>query len=385
MEYFNFFSKLRNRYGYRLKMLIDSATFALLLSIALFMYEMISSANETEKIVENLKDIENSLSTRYLGLFPQYINSINGLLSEAIKNQDKSSIRDSIIIFEDVVYYGIRSDADGFRTMMENLLRLTNNGCHITLAFYDVNSIPFKQMIRDNLISSDYQKKYIADRRSYQERLAKLHNESKDITKIGERSDVEKQMVNLLNKHFDNAVGKNYKSDSIHAFFRRINNRRLIDSILTQRYYEKTRGDNAKRFIVAKSTLLRSLPQKKDAVDAISIRINELFVRLDNIKRHYIEKDYLEITYSDYYNMYKDITLAICEVLSSQPNIDIINLHESMMMCCWMSVINGKENAIFAFPSKYSTDEIGFISHDVNIARYIRTMLNGIKKGRLEE
>jgi hypothetical protein len=49
------------------------------------------------------------------------------------------------------------------------------------------------------------------------------------------------------------------------------------------------------------------------------------------------------------------------------------------MMSCWMSIVNGKESAIFTFPSKDSTDEIGFISQDAAFSKYIQTMLNGMK------
>ena len=49
------------------------------------------------------------------------------------------------------------------------------------------------------------------------------------------------------------------------------------------------------------------------------------------------------------------------------------------MMSCWLTKVGDSEKAIFAFPSKYSTDEIGFTSQDKAFSKYIHTMLNGIK------
>lgn len=366
----------------KLKLILDSATFALLLSIVLFSYEMISSTKETDQIVDNLMEIQGSLSTRYLGLFPEYIDNINLLLSDTIEEQNKSEIRDSVIIFEDVLYYGIRSDADGFRKMIENLVTLTNSGCHITIAFYDVDSAPFKQMIHDKLIASEYKKMFQDDMNSYRERVRLLRKESGALNpdKIS-KNEFGKRMKTLIDKHFDNYLTNNpSRADSLHVVMRNIYRYRLIDSILTQQYYEKSCNDYPKKLKATVNGLLQSLPQKKNAVDATSLRVNQLCIELDNVKRQYMDKPYSSITYSDFYNMYKDISLTICNLLKQQPNIELLPLNESLMMCCWMSSVNGKERAIFAFPSKYSTDEIGFVSQDAAIARYIRTMLKGVKE-----
>lgn len=370
--------KIKNK---KIRMIIDSATFALLLSIVLFSYEMISSTKETDQIVDNLMEIQNSLSTRYLGLFPEYIDNINNLLNNAIEHQNNAEMRDSIIIFEDVIYYGIRSDATGFRKMMENLMTLTNNGCHITLAFYDVNSIPFKQMIRDKLIAYEYQKQYRDDMNSYRERVRQLRKESGNIDPELSRTEFETKWSALINKHFNNYLADYpQKVDSIYILIRNIYNYTLVDSLLCEHYYKETCKANSKKFAMNITSLLQPLPQEQNVFDATSLRINQLCRELDNIKRHYLDKPHTDITYFDFYNMYKDFTLAITDLLKQQPNIELISLKENLMMCCWMSSINGKEQAIFAFPSKYSTDEIGFISQDVAIARYIHTMLKGIRE-----
>ena len=74
----NLWNKFKATKGYRIvKILMDSASFALFLSVAFFAYEMSEGKRETEEVVDNLREIQNSLSTRYLGLFPEYISSIN--------------------------------------------------------------------------------------------------------------------------------------------------------------------------------------------------------------------------------------------------------------------------------------------------------------------
>lgn len=364
----------------KIRMILDSATFALLLSVVLFSYDMINSTKETNQIVENLSEIRNSLSTRYLGLFPEYIDSINGLLSDAIEQQNKNEIRDSVIIFEDVVYYGIRSDAAGFRTMIENLITLSDNGCHITMAYYDINGLPFKQMIRDKLISYEYQKHYREEMDSYRKRVRLLRRESGSIEEDLPRQEFEAKLKILVNKHFDDYITNNpQRADSLSQLMRNIYNYTLVDSLLSQKYYETTCKASPKLLANMVKGLLQPLPQRPNAVDATSIRVNQLCMELDGIKRRYMSKDHSKISYSDFFNMYKDISCSICDLLRQQPNIELIPLSESLMMCCWMSSVNGKQEAIFAFPSKYSTDEIGFISQDINIARYIHTMLKGIK------
>ncbi len=372
--------KIKNR-GKKLKIILDSATFALLLSIVLFSYEMISSTKETDAIVDNLMEIQGSLSTRYLGLFPEYIDNINNLLNNTIEEQGKAEIRDSIIIFEDVLYYGIRSDADGFRKMVENLVTLTNSGCHITIAFYDADGMPFQQMMRDKLIDHEYKKQFRNDMDSYRERVHQLRRASGDINPDLPRPEFDAKLVELVNTHFDNYLENHpERADSLHRVIRNIYNYRLVDSLLNQQYYEATRNASPKKIESTVKGLLQPLPQKENATDATSLRVNQLCRELDNIKLHYMDKPYRDITYSDFYNMYRDISLAICRLLRQQPNIELLPLNESLMMCCWMSSVNGKEQAIFAFPSKYSTDEIGFISQDVAIARYIRTMLKGVRE-----
>ncbi len=363
-----------------IKRITQSATFALLLSFAFFAYEMSSGAKETKEVVDNLEKIQNSLSTRYLGLFPEYISNINLLLNDAINHKNNSELRDSIIIFEDVLYYGIRSDAKGFRKMMENLLTLTDNGCHVTIAFYNVDGIPFKQMIRDKLLTYEYQNQYRSEMRSYYTGLMRVKRGIDSIDSNLPRNEYDNEVKSLINRHFNKSFITNVTSEvSLRDFYRNIDNRQRVDSIITQRYYEYSRDANHREFASSVKSMQRTLPQETDSNNVITLQVNKLCSDLDSIIGYYFDKPIDDITYSDYYNMYKNVTLTIYNVLQKQPNIELIPLNESIMMCCWMSTIDGESNAIFAFPSKYSTDEIGFTSRDDAIVRYIHTMLDGIK------
>ena len=357
-----------------IKRITQSASFALLLSVAFFAYEMSSGAKETKEVVDNLEKIQSSLSTRYLGLFPEYIGNINILLDDAVNHNNRTDLRDSIIIFEDVLYYGIRSDAKGFRNMMKNLLTLTDKGCHVTIAFYDVDGYPFKQMIRDKMLSYEYQDQYKNDIRSYRMRMNKLRAD-KDST----QNRTPERATALINKYFDNYLIQNPCNEvQLKELIEKIENRQYVDSTIIQKYYKLSCESNPKKIARTVKGMLQPLPQE-ESNDAISLRVNKLCNELDSIKTHYMNKPYKEITYSDFYNMYKYITVAIYQTLEKQPNIELIPLNESIMMCCWMSTMDGESNTIFAFPSKYSTDEIGFTSRDAAIVQYIHTMLDGIK------
>ena len=87
-------SKLTDSSGVKItRIVMNSASFALLLSVAFFSYEILEGKKETEVIVNNLKEIQNSLSTQYLGLFPEYISNINILLEKALDETKKNGGR----------------------------------------------------------------------------------------------------------------------------------------------------------------------------------------------------------------------------------------------------------------------------------------------------
>ena len=69
------------------KLITGSATFALILSIVFFVYETIDSKRDNQEITSRLYEVQNSLSTRYLGIFPQYIKNTNAMLRKALSRK----------------------------------------------------------------------------------------------------------------------------------------------------------------------------------------------------------------------------------------------------------------------------------------------------------
>lgn len=360
-----------------LKRIVDSASFALLLSIGFFAYEMSTGAQETKEIVDNLTNIQSSLSTRYLGLFPEYIGNINRLLDDAIKQQGDSDNGSKVIICEDVLYYGIRSDANGFRKMMKNIATLANSGSDVTIAYYDADGHPFKSMIRSSLISNQCQMLYRQDLISYHKKLRIVE---KNLDSLSRYTGQEKDILigKLIDQQFDGYRAK-HQNVPVPALFGILSNRKMVDSVLCERYFKQTLVHNSSQFISNVNELRMPLPIDEYANDSISIQVNNLCTKLDSIKQTYLNKPNEQIGYGDIYGMYRDITYAIEDFFSQYSNIKLIPLNEHLTMSCWLTIVNGQDTAIIAFPSKYSTDEIGFISQDVAFSKYIQTMLNGMR------
>lgn len=360
-----------------LRRVVDSASFALLLSIGFFAYEMSTGTQETKEIVDNLTNIQSSLSTRYLGLFPEYIGNINRLLDDAIKQQGDSDNGSKVIICEDVLYYGVRSDANGFRKMMKNIATLANSGSDVTIAYYDADGYPFKSMIRSSLISNQCQMLYRQDLISYHKKLRIVEKNLDSLSRYtGQEKDV--LIGKLIDQQFDGYRTK-HQNVPVPALFGMLSNRKMVDSILCERYFKQSLVHNSSQFISNVNELRKPLPIDEYANDSISIQVNNLCTKLDGIKQIYLNKPNEQIGYGDIYGMYRDITYAIEDFFSQYSNIKLISLNEHLTMSCWLTIVNGQDTAIIAFPSKYSTDEIGFISQDVAFSKYIQTMLNGMR------
>lgn len=367
----------------------NSASFALLLSILFFSYESIENSKETEAVTENLigiqqsldpmvkelTEIQNSLSTRYLGIFPVYIENINKLLGEAMTSNVNSHINDTVIIFEDVLHYGVLSAPDGFKRLMKNLLVLSDGGCKITIVHYATDSRQFKQMVSDELIPSDVQLSY--------------RNELRGMIQFGDTASFECYMDNVgatMKKYFGGKYNLASKADQqailniIKGDGKRRNRMESLENYMLEYHFAANKAANKERF----ESALNRVHGIKLAVDSVfedsaEFRVNELCKKLDSLKLHYMGKPLDEIRYADYLAFYQQMTASVAEMLNKQSTVEILPISESIMMCCWMADIDGNEKAIFAFPSKYSTDEIGFISRDDAIIKYINTMLRGVR------
>ena len=379
-----YIDKYRNKKWYRIcKVIMDSASFAMVLSVAFFAYEIFEGKKETKEVVDNLVEIQNSLSTKYLGLFPEYINNINVLLEQAITHQEHVADQDTVIIFQDVLYYGILSDAEGFRNMNKNLLTLAQNGCHVTIAYYDLGSKPFQQMLRDALIAPQYssaRQEYIA--RHFQQ-LQAFNKERERILYAPQTVEYQNAMMQMVNDYFPDICAQLVGDQPIEVrrkiITRTLSNYDYIDSLACERYFDSTKVVHRDKLVERRAAYLRHIPHDTNLSDSITLQVNHMCQCLDNIKQHYLDKNFKNIHFCDFQNMYIDMSQTIMELYSNCPNVELLPLSESLMMSCWLTKIGKEERAIFAFPSKYSTDEIGFVSQDEAISRYIHKMLVGIK------
>lgn len=379
-----YIDKYRNKKWYRIcKVIMDSASFAMVLSVAFFAYEIFVGKKETKEVVDNLIEIQNSLSTKYLGLFPEYINNINILLEQAIDHQKNIETQDSVIIFQDVLYYGILSDPVGFRKMNKNLLTLAQSGCHITIAYYDLNSMPFRQMLRDALIDHQYCREYREYMTNHFQKLQVFNKEKEHILYAPQTIEYQDILMEMVNDYFPDLCAQLDYDQPIEVqrnlIPRALSDYSYVDSIVCERYFDSTKVWQRDKLFKRRTAYLRHIPQDKKLKDSITIQVNNMCQRLDDTKQQYLDKNFKNIHFCDFQDMYIDMSRVIIGLYSNYPNIELLPLTESLMMSCWLTKIGKEERAIFAFPSKYSTDEIGFVSQDEAISRYIHKMLVGIK------
>ena len=325
---------------------LKSAIVGMLFAILCFIYDVYRDKEQDKKLEESvskLAKIEQSLSTRYLGIFPEYISEIGNLF-------DNIDPADTIIIFEDVLYYGIKSRPVEFRKFNEQLLRHALSGGHITIAYYDVEKDPtkpsttniFHKMIIESRISGKYLNVMDEERRGEFRKLR------------------EKQMLGK--------PGVTAK----------------IDSTLCEKYFAMTRRDNPTKFKKDIDVYLNDELIRGSAVDSTTTTykqiVHDMCMEIDAVKHFYIDKDPNTVTFADYENMYRAMGQKIVDCYVKN-GINLVPLDEYLTMSCWLVKSRHNNNgikAILAFPSKYSTDEIGFYSQDEAFATYITTMLDGV-------
>ena len=325
---------------------LKSAIVGMLFAILCFIYDVYRDKEQDKKLEESvskLAKIEQSLSTRYLGIFPEYINEIGNLF-------DGIDPADTIIIFEDVLYYGIKSRPVEFRKFNEQLMRHALSGGHITIAYYDVAKDPSKPA------SSNIFHKMIIESR--------INGNYINIMDDERRTEFRKLREN-------NQLGQPGLSAA-------------IDSALCEKYFDMTRRDNPAKFkkdidVYLSDELLRG-SVVNETTTAYENIVHDLCMDIDAVKHHYLDKDPNTITFADYENMYRAMGQKIVDCYVKN-GINLVPLDEYLTMSCWL-VKSGHNNngikAILAFPSKYSTDEIGFYSQDEAFATYITTMLDGV-------
>ena len=302
--------------------------FGLILSIAFFMIQ----TKESEELVDNLTHIEQSLSTRHIGIFPDYLDKINRLLYETPRHQEDSS---RIIIFQDVLFYGAFYNGNAFKEMIHQLSELSSNGRYIVIAYYDNSN----EMRKGRMFREVVQESWMR-----QQDLKKLSNERREL-------------MESLRKENES----------------RSNVFRIADSIANEKYFAFYREYEHKEFSTRIERILRPLYNG-------TRHDYQLFLKIDNIKTKYLNKPVEKIAYDDIYKVYYEVTEELKSFFEAH-NVQLIPLNEYLTMSCWS---NG-ERVLFAFPGKYAADEIGFISSDVAILRYIDTMLEGVENNNKEE
>ena len=141
----------------------SSAMIGLVLALCFFAYEVYlehrQEANNNKHFLETVKDLDQirqSLSTRYLGNFPSYLKDINVMFNDL-------QPQDTVIIFEDVLYYGIKSCPHEFRLFNHKLLNHARQGGVVVVAYYDNHSRSdvgrntiFHRMILEGRIAPQY-------------------------------------------------------------------------------------------------------------------------------------------------------------------------------------------------------------------------------------
>lgn len=352
------FQRLKSSKGYDiLATFIKSAAVGLLFAAICFVYdiyhdkqqdrqleESIGRLANIEESVVQLEEIKQSLSTRYLGIFPTYISQISTLFENLVPS-------DSVVIFEDVLYYGIKSRPDDFYNLNVQLFEHALKNGSITVAYYDsrISSTKpimddlFHKMIIESRIGTKYQASFFTERSQ----------------KIDSLSNI--RMLNLTLS-------------------------RQVDSVLCEKYFAATRNDDIAKF---ESDVVAYLSDKLIDHDTANLseaeRITyEMCVKIDSVKKHHLGDKPLEsILFSDYEQMYRNMSEIIVSYYNKY-HFDLVPLDEYLTMSCWMVQRGGHKGVktVLAFPSKYSSDEIGFYSQDEAFSKYIGTMLDGVRQSR---
>lgn len=333
----------------------SSAIIGLAITLLIFAYKVYSGKKQFDETVDRLDNISRSLSTRCLGKFPAYISEINDIFTTL-------ETGDTVIIFEDVLYYGIKSDPVGFSRLQQLLLNHSRQGGKVIVAYYDnhakkvgMKPTTFHRMILESRIATKY--------------LTEMPIE--------------------LQKQLDLSATKD--TTGLHDRENRMARRAYIDSCITEKYFEMTRDNDieaAQKVLKGYLSFLDVIKQDASSAVLNDAVINNLCGNIDSIIHYYLGKGLdakgkgiSDVHFADYERMYSDITDCIAECYRYH-GIELLPLNEYLTMSCWLIKPANKNRSvmsILAFPSKYSSDEIGFYSQDELFSEYIVTILNGVR------
>ncbi len=140
--------KIINSAGTTIIITVGLSLASIIVAAGFSLYQTFQLKNQTDQLknqTNHLQEITQSLPTRCLGKFPDFMNEINQLLEETIK--DNTTNKDTIVIFQDVLTYGLYSNPAEFERLISNILELRNKGYYIKIFIYNK-----KRKIQNRLI-----------------------------------------------------------------------------------------------------------------------------------------------------------------------------------------------------------------------------------------
>lgn len=371
-----------------LKIITESAPFALLLSIILFGVEEFINMKESKELTNNLMNIQSSLSTRYLGEFPNFLRAITDLYSEVEQG-------DSIVVMEDVLYYGIHSDPEQFYESNRKLLDLAADGTPVMIAYYAPNSLAFNMMVNEWLLSPEYYKQYRDTLDLFHKRSIMFKTKKKALIDscfaINMTKDETDKKIGLLMEDCfgdifepqDMAKQKERSSKMQQGEGTARDDNEMARNILQERYFVKTRDADRAAFARKIDNFRQSVAVfvKSSGTTRTQVEVQQMCSKLDAVRMKYLGKDTPldSITYADIKNVYVEMAQVMEETYQRYPSITLVPVREFLSVRSWLvcSDKNGSK-AIMAFPSRYDSSEIGFYSTDETTKDYVLTMRQGI-------
>lgn len=391
-----FIEKLRsNKFMHVMKIVAESATFALVVSLVLFAIQMFNNMQESKQLSQNLLEIQNSLSTKYLGKFPDFMPDINRLYGDA-------KAGDSIVILEDVLFYGINSAPIDFYEANLKLFDLAANGSPVMISYYIPDGMAFNFMLQEMLLTQEHYKNYRDTLMLFYQRNHMYKTERKAIIDSCANARVSKAetdriLTTLVDKCFEGIIDKQVlekqkkrmiaKTPEEMAETQSLPSRsdnEIIRTILLEKYFAKSRDENPKAFqaMVAKYRRPTMRINVNESTTRIQMETQEMCLKMDSIRIKFLGADNKpvdNIRYKDFKQMFSEMTEVMEETYHRYPSITLVPLDEFISVRSWLvDSREGGSRAIMAFPSRYSSSEIGFYTADETTRDYIKTMQKGI-------
>lgn len=148
---------------------------------------------------------------------------------------------------------------------------------------------------------------------------------------------------------------------------------------LCDKYFKATNANDFKKFSESVDKYLSTelIDFGENEISQGASMAKDMCLEIQKIKEKYLKKDKKQITFKEFEDMDREISTVIADAYKKR-NIKLVPLDEHLTMSCWMVKSTTNMKAVLAFPSKYSSDEIGFYSQDDAFSKYIFTMLDGI-------